>query len=152
MNKAKARRCLDPGMSVLVGSVDAQGRPAGCRAHGITSADDLVTVTVYVPATTSQETLANVAATRKVAVTATYPPDHFSVQLKGAVIGVRLAREDERPIVDAGRASFAQELDTFGVPRRVMENVVHWPAFAIEMRVQEVYEQTPGPRAGVALG
>lgn len=138
-------------MSLLVGSVDPQGQPAGCRAHGIVSADDLETVTVYVPAATGQETLANVAATRRAAVTATCPPDHFSVQLKGAVIDVRLARDDERPLVDAGRASFAGELDTFGVPRQVMEYVVHWPAYAIQVRVQEVYEQTPGPRAGVSL-
>lgn len=145
------RRCLSPGMSLLVGSVDPHGQPAGCRAHGIASADDLATVTVFVPAATAQETLANVAATRRAAVTATYPADHFSVQLKGIVTDVRLARDDERAIVDAGRASFAGELDAFGVPRQVMEHVVHWPAYAIDVQVLEVYEQTPGPRAGVSL-
>jgi len=39
-------------------------------------------------------------------------------------------------------------LERIGVPRRLVRNVTRWPAFAIEMRVEHVFEQTPGPNAG----
>jgi hypothetical protein len=38
-----------------------------------------------------------------------------------------------------------------GVPRRVTRSFAHWPAFAIEIDVDPVFEQTPGPRAGTRL-
>jgi hypothetical protein len=37
------------------------------------------------------------------------------------------------------------------VPRRLTRTVVHWPAFAVTIRVEEIYEQTPGPKAGTRL-
>ena len=45
----------------------------------------------------------------------------------------------------------ADALDRIGVPRRVTRSFAHWPAFAIEIDVDQVFEQTPGPRAGTRL-
>ncbi len=45
----------------------------------------------------------------------------------------------------------AEVLDRIGVPRRVTRSFAHWPAFAIEIDVDDVFEQTPGPRAGTRL-
>jgi hypothetical protein len=151
MNKDRARRCLDGGTSVLVGTVDRHLMPACCRAIALTSADDLASVTTYVPVATSQTTIANIAMSHRMAVVVTHPVDHFSVQLKGITGTVRLARDDEAPLVNERLEQFADVLHSLGVPRRVTRAVTHWPVFAIEMRVEDVYEQTPGPRAGSRL-
>jgi hypothetical protein len=147
----RVKRCLDGGMSILVGSVDGAGMPSCCRAVALTSADGLATITAYVPVATSQDTIANVAGTRRMAVVVSHPIDHCSTQLKGTTTSVRLARDDEAALVQGQLDQFAEVLATIGVPRRVTGRVAHWPAFAIEMRVEEMYEQTPGPKAGSRL-
>jgi hypothetical protein len=136
---------------VLVGTVDRHGMPACCRAIALTSNDDLASVTTYVPVATSQTIIANIALSHRMAVVVTHPIDHFSVQLKGITSAARLARDDEAPLMNERLEQLADVLHSLGVPRRVTRAVAHWPVFAIEMRVEEIYEQTPGPRAGTRM-
>src|SRR5688572_20640827 len=148
---ARLLKCVEPGVSVIVGSVDTEGNPSCCRAVGLRSHDELASVTVFVPMATSKETIANVAATRRLAVVTTHPISHCATQLKGVVDHTRLARDDEQSFVVAHLGGFGGVLNTIGYPLRVTRSVVHWPAFALEMRVEEIYEQSPGPKAGTRL-
>ena len=146
------RRCpTDDGVSMFVGTVSPSGVPAGCRAIGAVSSDELETLTVYVPMATSREVLANIAATKRLAVVATYPPDHSTVQVKGTTTGVRLAADAEQPVVRKRLETFADSLDLLGIPKRVTRAINHWPVFAIELKVEEIFEQTPGPKAGTPI-
>jgi hypothetical protein len=147
----RLQKCVEPGVSVIVGSVDAQGNPACCRAVGLRSDDDLATVTVFVPVATSAETIANVASTKRLAVVTTHPISHCATQLKGVVERTRPARDDEEPFVVEHFGGFGGVLNAIGYPLRATRSVTHWPAFAIEMRVDEIYEQSPGPKAGTRL-
>jgi hypothetical protein len=147
----RLQKCVEPGVSVIVGSVDAAGNPACCRAVGLRTTNDLATVTVFVPMATSHETIANVAATRRLAVVTTHPISHCATQLKGTVETTRPAREDEEAFIDQHFSSFGGVLNAIGYPPRLTKSVVQWPAFALEMRVEEIYEQSPGPKAGTRL-
>ena len=138
-------------MSLYAGTVGADGVPTGCRAIALTSSGDLATITVYVPMATSRELIAGVAATKRLAVVATYPPDHATVQLKGTASSVRLAEEGERELIQDRVDGFAEVLHRLGYPLRVARAITHWPAFAIDVKVEELYEQTPGPKAGMPL-
>lgn len=138
-------------MSVYVGTVDAEGFPSVCRAVAVSAKDDLSTVTVYVPVATGQESIANIATTRRVAVGCTYPLDNTSIQLKGTTAGVRMAREDERALLEERIEQFAATLDLVGLPPHITRKLAHWPAFAVELTVEEIFDQTPGPRAGSPL-
>jgi hypothetical protein len=125
--------------------------PSCCRAIALVQGADSRLFTVYVPVATGQQTIANVATTRRLAIVCSRPTDHSTMQLKGTTSGVRVAREDERELV-AGRVDqFADALAQLGMPRRVTRRLAHWPAFAIDVAVEEIYEQTPGPQAGVSL-
>ena len=143
--------CLGPGTSVFVGTIGASGAPLCCRAVAIKADEDLVTATVYVPLATSRETIANLALTRRLAVVVTKPVEHLSVQLKGTSHDARLARDDEKAFVQSRLEGLGDVLDTLGIPRRITRSLSHWPAFAIEMQVDQIFEQTPGPRAGTRL-
>ncbi len=145
------RTPIDEGMSVIVGTVSPDGLPAGCRAICATSADDLKTMTVYVPMATSREVVANVATTRRLAVVGSYPPDHSTMQVKGTTTNVRLAHDSEQELLRLRLDRFADVLHLLGVPRRMVRSMSYWPAFAIDMNVEEVFEQTPGPKAGTPL-
>jgi hypothetical protein len=151
MSDARIQRCLEPGVSVIVGSVDTLGNPACCRGVGLRSDDDLASVTVYLPVATSQETIANVAANGRLAVVTAHPLDHCATQLKGIVSTTRLARDDEEPFVRGHLGGFGSVLNKIGYPPRLTKAIRHWPAFALEMKVDEIFEQTPGPRAGTRL-
>ena len=142
---------LEPGVSVIVGSVDSHGNPSCCRAVGLRSDDELATATVFVPVATSKETIANVASTHRIAVVTTHPISHCATQLKGVVEQTRLAREDEEEFVVGHLGGFGGVLNTIGYPPRITRSIVHWPAFALEIRVDEIYEQSPGPKAGTRL-
>ena len=72
-------------------------------------------------------------------------------ELKGVAIETRLAREDEASFVRGRLDAFADVLDSIGVPKDLTRAVAHWPAFAVSMRVEQVFEQTPGPNAGRRL-
>jgi len=141
-------RCLDPGLSIIVGAVDAHGQPSTCRAIAIDSPDDLETLKVFLPVATSHETIKNVATTKRLAVVATYPFDNSATQLKGQAIEARLATEQEGVFVRDRLEAFIGSLRGFGVPGRLAGSLAHWPAFAITIRVEQIFEQTPGPNAG----
>jgi hypothetical protein len=151
MGDSRVQRCLEPGLSVLVGTADAAGMPSCCRGIAISTPDDLHTIIVYVPVATSHETIQNVGVTKRLAVTVTHPRDNFATQFKGTAIDARLAREDEAAFVRANLEAFADVLDRIGIPRRLTRSVVIWPAFAVTMRVEQTFDQTPGPNAGRAV-
>lgn len=147
----KLQRFIEGGISVFVGTADADKIPTCCRAIAFTTRDNFETVTVYVPAATGQETIANVATTRRVAIAATEPLSHGSIQIKGVSRGVKLAPAADEEFVRMRLHQFADVLAELGLPRRVTHRVTYWPAFAIEVSVEEVFDQTPGPKAGTPL-
>ena len=139
------------GTSVLVGTADAACVPACCRGIAIRIAPDLGRTTAFVPVATSGAVIANAAATLRAAFVVTRPAEHFSVQLKGRVETIRLAADAEQPFVRSRLMEFAEVIDALGMPRRLGETLSYWPAFAIELAVEDVFDQTPGPRAGTVL-
>lgn len=151
MSSTRACNATERGRSLLVGTVDSQGTPALCRAVAITSSDSLATATVYVPIATSRDVIANVASTRRIAIVAAYPPDHVSVQLKGTTTGVRLAADHEESMIRDQFGAFVDILHDLGMPHRVVRSLNQWPAFAIDVKIEDVFEQTPGPKAGNPL-
>jgi hypothetical protein len=112
------------------------------------SDDGLRTATVYLPVATSRDTIANVATTGRIAVAATHVVEHDSVQIKGATRNIRLATEEERPLIEGRLLAFGKVVEPLGLPLHITRSVNCWPAFAIEIEVEHIFEQTPGPRAG----
>lgn len=151
MTSERALACLNAGLSILAASVDAEGVPSCCRGIAIRSNDQLETLTLYVPVATSQQMLANVASTRRIAVVASDVVSHHTTQIKGTTTNVRLASEEERAFVRGRLQDYSDVLETVGLPKRITRTVNHWPAFAIEFDVREVFDQTPGPKAGSAI-
>ena len=76
-------------------------------------------MTVYVPVATSRETIANIAATERLAIVTTHPLSHCATQLKGIVERTRLARDDEEPFVAAHFGGVRRRAQHLGFPLRV---------------------------------
>jgi hypothetical protein len=151
MSDEHIQACLKGGTSVLVGSVSRDGLPSCCRGIAIRMSDDLATATVYVPLATSQDAIADIAVTHRIAVGVSRPIDNISIQIKGTTTAARLADDDEAVFVRRRLDELADRLDAIGLPRETVWRLTCWPAYAIEVHVEEIYEQTPGPRAGSRL-
>lgn len=151
MLNERLQRVAGGGASLLVGTADAELRPTTCRAVAIRGNDDFSQLTVYIPMLTGHQTIANIATTRRLAVSCSDIPTHVTVQFKGSSRAVRVARQDEADTVTAYISQFAEVLELVGVPRHKTRSFTHWPCFAVDVDVQEIYDQTPGPRAGSPL-
>lgn len=139
---------MQRGLSVIIATADSERVPACCRAVAVRTNDDFETLTVYLPVATSHETLANIATTRRLAVACSEISTHETTQIKGVTRAVRLAPPEDEAFVRDRLEGYAESLEHIGVPLRITRTVAHWPAYAVDVTVEEVFDQTPGPNAG----
>lgn len=139
---------LESGISVLVGTRDASFRPAAMRASGAKFSADRKRLVVYVAATVGEQIAKNARSTGRLAATFSRPYDHLSYQVKGQVLEVRPSSEADRAVQEQYLARFVAQLEIVGLPREITERLSYWPSYAIELAVDGLYVQTPGPAAG----
>ena len=139
---------LNSGVVLGCASRDARLVPTSVWPVGIRVEPGGEEVTVYLPVTTAGEMVANLRDNRRIAVVATGPVDHRAVQMKGQVLEIRPATDEERSQTDHYRACLARTLEPLGVPRVVILRIEHWPAHAVRFRVEHLFVQTPGHAAG----
>jgi hypothetical protein len=146
-------KVLESGSSVvIVGTVDSAGAPEATRAWGVRVLPGSRRVRVLLPSNDSV-TIANVRATGAIAVTATDVPTLDSVQAKGRAAGADAATDDDRRLTDWYQAKVARAIhETDGTPLELVERMYPADVVAVEVAVDEVYDQTPGPNAGRKLG
>ena len=142
---------LNSGVVLGCASRDARLVPRSVWPAGIRVEQGGEEVTVFVPVATSEEVVANLRDSRRIALVATAPVDHRSVQLKGQVLEIRPATDDERSQTDLYRAALGRTLEPLGVPRMFVLRLEHWPVHAVRFRVEHLFVQTPGPAAGWAF-
>ena len=134
-----------------VGSRDVSLVPEAVRAAGYRFGAEPRDVRVFVPRATGARTIANLRAYPRVAVVAAHPLDHRSLQFKGDVVGIGDCDEEDREAMVQYLAGAGGLLELAGMPRSITRRVASWPAWAIEIAVTDVFDQTPGPGAGEPL-
>lgn len=139
---------LRTGVSVNVGTRDAERIPECTRGWGIWVEDDRNAVTLLLTESASTQTLANLRENGLIAVTCSRPTDHVTCQLKGTVTRVRPATTQDYERQRQWRRAFLGELMAVGVPSEQAAALIMQPAVAVEVRVTGVFAQTPGPGAG----
>lgn len=139
---------LEGGQSMLLATRDAQLVPAIIRPLGAEVDPDRTHVTFFIPAVRAAQTLENLRVAPRVAVTFSRTYDHRTYQLKGDCVGVAEATDAQRAVIEAYRAGLSVQFEQVGIPRRVTARVAYWPAWAIRLRVTDLFDQTPGPGAG----
>ena len=151
MITSELARFIESGISVLVGTRDARLRPDCVRAAGVRADAAAGTLTVFLPAATSERALANLADNGRIAVTVTRAIDHRSLQIKGGVVEIRPASPEDRAFIERYLEQLAVDWGHVGVPRRSTQSMNFWPAFTARLAAETLFEQTPGPDAGQRL-
>jgi hypothetical protein len=114
--------------------------------------DDRKHVSVYLAEVLAQPMLRNLAETGRLAVQLSNPADHRTVQLKGRAVRTGLAPESDRAFVEGYVQQLAHVVDELGISYERVVRMTCWPAVVVELDVEEIYLQTPGPGAGAPLG
>ncbi len=143
------------GVSTIVGSRDARFRPSVMRAVGSAVSAEGGRVTVYLAREQSRQLLQDIAATGHLAVVFSEPATHRTVQLKSAAAAIRPAQESDRPVLARYLASMEHEVQRVGYPPEMTRAMLAHrldDVVAVEFVPELAFDQTPGPRAGSALG
>ncbi len=136
-----------------VGTRDSKLRPAHSYVTGAVVHDDRQTVTFFVTERRAKRILEDVADNGRVALTAAQA-SHEAYQLKGSYLSSRGATDEDYAIQEAHRAALVPALAQFWpeeVVKRLILGAAYRPSVAITFRVEEIFLQTPGPRAGEKL-
>ncbi|HSO37709.1 MAG TPA: hypothetical protein VLT33_34520, partial [Labilithrix sp.] len=91
---------LEGGVSILVGTCDAERRPHVARAAGAALSPERTAMTVYLHETWAAQALANLRAHPEIAVGFSRPLDHLALQLKGTCTRFLSPAEGDRSVVD----------------------------------------------------
>jgi hypothetical protein len=145
------------GVVIAVGTRDAALVPAFARGWGLRFVPNSREAKVCVVESTAAETFANIADNQQIAVTFSKPTTYRTFQLKGRVLEVAPASEEEMADVLRHRATFLDEVSAVGLPRELATRVIAGelegsPVLkTIRVHVDAVFDQTPGPSAGGRL-
>lgn len=142
---------LEEGLSIHIGTRNADLHPSGSRAAAVRIAPDGMHATIYVPDLGASRILPDLAQNGQAAVSFGRPVDDRACQFKGTVTEIRTAGPGERALVNAQWQGLMRQFERIGIPADLALGWAHWPAVAITVRVTAVFEQTPGPLAGTPL-
>jgi predicted pyridoxine 5'-phosphate oxidase superfamily flavin-nucleotide-binding protein len=137
--------------SVAVGTCDDKRMPYGTRVGAVRLWPDRQHVTVFLADAIAGPTLANLRINPRVGIQISNPPDHRTLQLKGALHAIRAAEPADHAYIRRFIEELAESVSTFGMPAERVVRMTSWPACAIDVRVEEIFLQTPGPGAGRPL-
>ena len=143
------------GVSVIVGSRDAKLHPSIMRAVGSRVEANGQDITVYLSRSSSRQLLQDIAATGQLAVVFSEPSTHRTVQLKAARAEIRQAVDVDAPVLAAYLKSMEHEIQQVGfAPPLTRAMLAHRldDVVAVRFTPEQAFDQTPGPRAGAALG
>lgn len=142
---------LEEGLAIHIASRNTRLEPNAARVAALKVEPDLKHVVAFVPQAGVGAVLADLHDNGQIAIVCARPPDERGCQVKGAFVDAHQATDAERGIVTAQWERFRDRLEMVGLPRAATDTWVIWPALAIRMRVQALFDQTPGPGAGAPI-
>jgi hypothetical protein len=148
---AELAEFLESGITILVGTRDAELRPETMRGVGAHVQAGGAELTVYLPETTATASVANLRDNGRIAVAFGRPADHRTIQVKGQVVEIAPADDEDRERIERYHSALAESWGFVGVPPRVTARLAWWPCHRVRLRVEEIFVQTPGPGAGAPL-
>jgi hypothetical protein len=144
---------LESGCGLIIATVRPDGGPRAARAWGVDVVDASIGRIRVLLGLDDPELLDDLAERGAIAVTGADVVTLRASQVKGRVTGLVPATDADRERSARFREAFFQaiiELD--GTPRALLDRMVPDDLIVAEVEIDAVFDQTPGPGAGVALG
>lgn len=143
---------IETGAGLVVGTVGADGEPRATRAWGLTVVDPDARRVRLVMSADDPVTVENLAG-GVISVTGADVRTFRSVQVKGTIVAVEPPTADDVTLARDQSDRFLTAIEeTDGDPAELMRRILPHEMIAVELVVAEMYDQSPGPGAGTALG
>jgi hypothetical protein len=143
---------LEGGCGLVIGTVARDGMPHASRAWGLDVLDPEQGRIRVMLADDDPVTLENLKATGRIAITGTDVATLRSVQVKGRVLSIENATVAHRHRAERFCNAFLENVHRVdATPRALLERIVPRGYRTCVVTLDEVFEQTPGPRAGSRL-
>lgn len=142
---------LDGGCTIYAATRTASLAPDHVMAYAL-RLESAAELSLFVAEATASRTLENLRDNGQIAVSVTRPSSDRSVQLKGELVRVVPATDEDRQFIERYRVHFLDEMERVGVPRAFTARLPWWPTVALRIGLRDIFLQTPGPDAGRRLG
>jgi hypothetical protein len=135
----------------FVGTRNRALRPSVSWASAIRADAAADAITFLLPELESEVMLANIADNGLIALTVLEPKSHESYQYKGRFLSKRPGNSDDEALSQIQQAKAGARIDEMHLPGELYGRVMFLPGTAVTFRVEEIFDQTPGPNAGKRL-
>ncbi len=142
---------LESGLSITVACRDADLEPEGGLAWAASVHEEADRLTLYLYEAAGRDLLKHLESQPAIAILFDQPMTHRACQVKGTFLSSRPARADERAEVERQVEGFILQLEGIGIPRAMCAGWLTWPCLAFDVRIEQLFEQTPGPGTGGPL-
>jgi hypothetical protein len=148
---AATREFLKRPLAIMLGSVDQLNTPDATRSSGVAVLDDRrLRIVFSADAVTAR---ANAVPGARVSLLASDVTTYESVQWKGTVlVGPSPRTAGDIALTHAYLDVFASGIERIGMSRDFIRRLCSLDTVAIEVEVDEEYDQTPGAGAGREVG
>lgn len=141
---------LAQGVSIIVGTSSASGRPHATRGYGAVAVDDF-RLLLFISAA-DVVTIENALSTGRIAMTTGDQRTYQSVQCKGSVESIADAAPDEHAAALKHMERFWDRVNfEDNISLESLKRMTPTAYAACVMRVETMFDQAPGPSAGGAL-
>lgn len=143
------------GVSISLATADAQHNTSVTKAQGCRVADDRRRITVFASRTASADVIRDIESHGIITSVYCLPGTEETYQIKGQQARLEALQPGDRNLLTAYRRAFAQQVEPFGFPPELSTTFFEFPEsdlVAISFEPFAVFDQTPGPKAGAAVG
>lgn len=143
---------IEAGAGLVVGTAGADGEPRATRAWAATVVDPDARRLRVVVSADDPVSVANLRPGAAVALNGADVRTFRSVQLKGRVVTVEPPTPDDFDAARVQSDRFLQMVhETDGNPLESLQRILPVEVVVVEIGIEEMYDQTPGPEAGGPL-
>ncbi len=145
---AEVGSLLESGAAGWLATTNESGLPETTRVMGADVGPKRRSITLYVPLDQAGMTFDNLRKSDRLAVIFVKVTNYRAMQMKGDLISMREGNESDRPRVERYTRDFADDCVKVGLTRELILSLRDWPAMVVEMSVNAIFLQSPGPEAG----
>jgi hypothetical protein len=142
---------LESGVAIVVATRDDDLQPEIARGWGLEVDTTAGTATLCLDAPPGSRTRTNLAGNGALAVTCSRPSTYRTVQLKGSALELREPTGEQLTAARRHLEAFVEEVGKVGVEPEGARTFLGDELVSVTFDVRELYDQTPGPRAGERL-
>ena len=147
---SKLKDFINGPRGTAMGTRDAQLTPEYSRVVCAQAIDD-EHVKIFIARKTGDRAIENIKDNGLIAVTFVNVLNYEAYQLKGKCVKYAEASDEEQVMVDNNMKAFNEVCVKIGLEDGIVFNWPHKPVWAIEMKVEEAFVQTPKIGTGTKL-